>query len=165
MNHDDLSHCPRCGDGMIATSGKHGPFYSCASYPSCKGTRPAHVRGVLCPDCGGPMCVKRGIRGAFHSCCRYPECTGTRSIETPQPTVSTAPSTRRYAAQRQAAPVRRTLGEVPDFLNALRVALGVMGEAWRSALLAAANSPAEGRSRIRPHELVEIVMAGKKVAR
>ncbi len=33
-------HCPQCHAPMVRRSGKHGPFWGCSRYPSCKGTRP-----------------------------------------------------------------------------------------------------------------------------
>ncbi|MDQ2809812.1 MAG: DUF2726 domain-containing protein [Chloroflexota bacterium] len=41
----DVPACPRCGAPMVRKIAKHGPgaghpFYSCANFPDCRGTRP-----------------------------------------------------------------------------------------------------------------------------
>jgi len=30
--------CPRCNSSMVARKGKHGDFYGCSGFPSCKFT-------------------------------------------------------------------------------------------------------------------------------
>lgn len=40
----DLS-CGECGATMHLRRSKHGPFYGCSTYPTCKGTHGAHPDG------------------------------------------------------------------------------------------------------------------------
>ena len=38
--------CPECGAPMeLRRSGRHGPFYGCTQWPSCKGSHGAHPDG------------------------------------------------------------------------------------------------------------------------
>ena len=77
---DDVK-CDVCGGPMVIRRGKWGKFYACASYPSCKGTRPITQEiDATCPLCGRKIAVRHGRnRTTFYSCTGYPECKFTTS--------------------------------------------------------------------------------------
>jgi hypothetical protein len=41
--------CPRCGNRMVARSGRYGSFWGCSRYPGCRGTRPMGRRSRSSP--------------------------------------------------------------------------------------------------------------------
>lgn len=75
--------CPACGGAVAIRSGPKGPFFSCGSFPACRGSVhiPAFILGkaieqmqIPCPGCGdGYMTLRWSKRGPFLGCSRYPE--------------------------------------------------------------------------------------------
>lgn len=49
--------CPDCNGEMVKKVGKFGPYYSCQSYPVCKGTRSVPT-GIQCEKCGSDMSAR-----------------------------------------------------------------------------------------------------------
>ncbi|OIQ12617.1 AAA domain-containing protein [Neomoorella thermoacetica] len=83
--------CPLCGGTTGLRTGKHGPFFGCASFRNggCKGliNIPRRVLELAvqdleltCPHCGGKVVLKSGRNGAFLGCSRYPDCRWTDSF-------------------------------------------------------------------------------------
>ncbi|NLH48219.1 MAG: type I DNA topoisomerase [Myxococcales bacterium] len=75
--------CPICGGPMNEKMSRKGSrFYSCVTYPKCKGTLPFDT-GVPCPreGCGGSLVERSGPRGVFWGCSKYPECRVTYRAE------------------------------------------------------------------------------------
>ncbi len=82
---DDML-CPKCGKSMIIKLAKNGKFYSCSTFPDCKGARTMEGKelegpketGKMCPKCGekkgGKLVVREGRFGTFISCSLYPKC-------------------------------------------------------------------------------------------
>jgi DNA topoisomerase-1 len=68
--------CPKCGNELVARSGRFGPFVGCSNYPECKYIKrePPKETGETCPECGNPLVEKRGRFGPFVGCSNYPEC-------------------------------------------------------------------------------------------
>ena len=79
--------CPDCGSPMRKiTGGKYGGYYSCTTYPQCKGTIDIMPTGNLPPLCPedpdhGPMRIRPGKNGKFLGCRRYPECSATLEMD------------------------------------------------------------------------------------
>jgi DNA topoisomerase-1 len=71
--------CPVCGQMMVVRYNRKGSrFYSCSTYPACKGSAPFDT-GVTCPrdGCGGAVLERSGPRGVFWGCSNYPNCRQT----------------------------------------------------------------------------------------
>lgn len=85
--------CEICGQPMVIRWGRHGRFYACSGYPSCKNTRPLNgekttpnieqvVSDTLCEKCGQPMLIRKGRYGSFLACPGYPKCKNTKPLGT-----------------------------------------------------------------------------------
>jgi len=75
--------CAKCGSPMVMRTSRAGSrFYSCSTYPKCKGASPFDT-GVTCPrdGCGGTLLERTGPRGVFWGCSKYPECRVTYRAE------------------------------------------------------------------------------------
>ena len=93
--------CPECGAVLVIRSGRHGPFLSCSTYPSCEYIRPlksqadGHVVKVLegqsCPKCQSTMVLRQGRYGMFIGCSNYPECDHIETIDKPEETSLSCP--------------------------------------------------------------------------
>ncbi len=79
----EYESCPECGSELAIKNSKSGAFFGCASYPTCKYTRPVveHERGedkILpgskCTKCGDQLAVKQGRYGMFIGCSNFPAC-------------------------------------------------------------------------------------------
>jgi DNA topoisomerase-1 len=46
--------CPICKAGMVKRDGQYGPFYSCSTYPKCKGSAKIPF-GKKCPQCSSDL--------------------------------------------------------------------------------------------------------------
>lgn len=68
--------CPVCSGKMLLRKGAFGLFFACASYPSCKGTRPyTRDSGMECPVCGKKLLIKQTRKKKNYFCCEaYPAC-------------------------------------------------------------------------------------------
>ncbi|PKO21368.1 MAG: type I DNA topoisomerase [Chloroflexi bacterium HGW-Chloroflexi-1] len=82
--------CPECGGDLVIKLGRYGKFVGCASYPTCRFTKPLIIKiGVACPKDGGDLAERRSRRGrTFYGCANYPECDFTswkRPIPQPCP--------------------------------------------------------------------------------
>ncbi len=91
--------CPICKSDMIIKLSRAGKFYSCNTYPDCKGARTIEGEelegpketGEKCPDCGekkvkgggGKLVIRerRDGTGTFISCSRYPKCKFVKEDE------------------------------------------------------------------------------------
>jgi len=88
-----VSAVPECPEGhgrMILRNGRHGVFWSCACYPSCRETavvRAEHItalaceKRILCPR--GHQMVGRQAgqsKTIFLGCSEYPRCEGTKPL-------------------------------------------------------------------------------------
>lgn len=75
---DDIK-CDICGGSMVIRKSRYGQFYACASYPTCKGTKPITKEiDVPCPKCGSKLVIRHGRnRTTFYSCTAYPKCKFT----------------------------------------------------------------------------------------
>lgn len=69
---DDIK-CPNCFGKMVIRTGKFGEFYSCYSYPKCKGSRKIPY-GKKCPECGNELYRNIFKRGPVLCCMGYPKC-------------------------------------------------------------------------------------------
>jgi len=79
--------CPTCGSPMVLRTSRQGSrFYSCSTYPKCKGAAPFDT-GVVCTreGCGGTLLERSGPRGAFWGCSNYPNCRVTFRAEPTPP--------------------------------------------------------------------------------
>ncbi len=92
----EVPECPDCAGSMYLRFGRNGWFWTCRSWPTCKGTAPLVCadgieRGgeteaeeppveVNCPECGAGMVIKKGRYGRFLACSRYPDCKGSRPL-------------------------------------------------------------------------------------
>jgi len=68
--------CPQCGSPMVLRYSRKGSrFFSCSTFPKCKGTL-AYETGVPCPKegCPGAMVERAGPRGIFWGCSAFPNC-------------------------------------------------------------------------------------------
>ena len=66
--------CPKCGSGMwLNKAGRFGPFYSCETYPKCKGTAKVPY-GKKCPDCGCELFMTVFSGRPKLACMGYPNC-------------------------------------------------------------------------------------------
>ncbi len=70
--------CPICNSDMYIRDGKFGKFYSCSTYPACKGWRKMPY-GKKCPKCGGELYRtvfnRPPHKGPVLCCLSYPNCT------------------------------------------------------------------------------------------
>ncbi len=75
--------CPTCNGKMILKLGRSGTFYSCTTFPVCKGARMMNgdamegpkETGESCPECKeGKLVERQGRFGTFVACARYPKC-------------------------------------------------------------------------------------------
>ena len=71
--------CPICGEGMVRRDGKFGPFYSCSSYPKCKGKRKIPF-GKKCCSCGGDLYLTVFNGQQKLACMNYPACTNIEDV-------------------------------------------------------------------------------------
>lgn len=69
---DDIK-CPKCKSKMLIRQGKFGEFYSCESYPDCRGSRKIPY-GKKCPDCGNELYRNIFRQGPVLCCMGYPKC-------------------------------------------------------------------------------------------
>ncbi len=84
--------CEKCESPMILRTSRYGNrFYSCSSYPKCRGTRPFNTN-IPCPNDGkdGGLLVeqlaRKGKRRVFWGCTNYPDCdfvTNEQPINSP----------------------------------------------------------------------------------
>lgn len=72
--------CPKCGSGMwLNTAGRFGPFYSCETYPKCKGTAKVPY-GKKCPDCGCELFMTIFSGQKKLACMGYPSCRHVENL-------------------------------------------------------------------------------------
>ncbi len=72
--------CPKCGGvGMVRRDGKFGPFYSCANYPKCYGSRKIPF-GKQCSACGGELYLTVFGGKQKLACLNYPACTNIEDV-------------------------------------------------------------------------------------
>jgi len=71
--------CPECGADLLIKLGRFGKFIGCASYPTCRFTRPLVAKiDVKCPKDGGEVAERRTRNGRiFYGCANYPACDFT----------------------------------------------------------------------------------------
>ena len=72
--------CPTCSGPMNIRyrNSDHKPFFGCASYPRCRGTRPSE--GIkACPECGSSMTLRKQKTKfvSFWGCTSFPSCRAT----------------------------------------------------------------------------------------
>lgn len=75
--------CPQCGGPMVLRHSRKGSrFFSCSTFPKCKGTL-GYETGVPCPQegCAGVMVERAGPRGVFWGCSAYPNCRSVMKHE------------------------------------------------------------------------------------
>lgn len=72
--------CPKCKSRMLIRSGKFGEFYSCESYPDCRGSRKIPY-GKKCPDCGNELYRNIFRHGPVLCCMGYPKCKHVESLK------------------------------------------------------------------------------------
>lgn len=94
-------NCPQCGAALVIRSGRHGPFLSCSTYPTCQYIRPlkaqadGHIvkvlEGQFCPKCQATLALRQGRYGMFIGCSHYPECNHTELIDKPEETTLLCP--------------------------------------------------------------------------
>lgn len=75
---DDVK-CPLCTSGMVKRDGQFGPFYSCSTYPKCKGIKKVPF-GKKCPNCNNELysTVYKGKSVLF--CMGYPNCKHSEDL-------------------------------------------------------------------------------------
>ena len=79
-----VGQCPKCGKDVVERMGKHGIFYACSGYPTCKTICSIDDEGNLitpeekeigdCAKCGAAVVEKKGRFGTFLACSGYPKC-------------------------------------------------------------------------------------------
>lgn len=76
---EDGVECPECGAGMVRRDGKFGPFYSCSTYPKCRGKRKIPF-GKKCSSCGGELYLTILNGEQRLACMNYPACTNVEKV-------------------------------------------------------------------------------------
>lgn len=72
--------CPKCSAGMIEKVGKFGPFYTCESYPKCRGTRKIPF-GQKCSKCKeGELYISIFNHKPKLACMEYPTCKNIEEL-------------------------------------------------------------------------------------
>jgi DNA topoisomerase-3 len=87
----DAPPCPVCGKGHLRQrQGKNGPFWSCATYPTCRASYPDHAGSPnlaarpspalsehSCPECGKPLTRRPAKRAGIFwwGCSGFPTCS------------------------------------------------------------------------------------------
>jgi len=75
--------CPKCNAGMCRRDGQFGPFYSCETFPKCKGSRKIPF-GKKCPDCGEELFLtvfyRTGVGQKKLACMGYPNCKHVEDV-------------------------------------------------------------------------------------
>jgi len=71
--------CPNCNSGMFKRDGKFGPFYSCSTYPKCKGTRKVPF-GKKCSKCNSELFMTAFKGVPKLACMGYPDCKNIEDI-------------------------------------------------------------------------------------
>jgi len=100
--------CPVCGKALRRVVGKHGPFWSCSTYPTCNTVlpdeqgrpgqpRPKPVASEFRCVCGAGLVHRTGVSKRTHkpyslwSCSAYPKCKRSYSDRGGQPDTTSPP--------------------------------------------------------------------------
>ena len=71
--------CSKCNNGMVLRDGQFGPFYSCSTYPKCKGTKKVPF-GKKCPKCNNELFLTVFKDQPKLACMGYPNCKHVEDV-------------------------------------------------------------------------------------